>query len=348
MLKSPMAFIKSILNEHHQLQPYNTFNVKAIARYFSEVQSTDDLQKIIADPFCQELPKLILGGGSNILFTRDYPGIVINNAIRGITLIQEDDQHIWLKVAAGERWHDLVMYCLVHNYAGVENLSLIPGTVGAAPIQNIGAYGVEFESVFDSLDAIHLLKNESHSFSKKDCEFGYRDSIFKNKHKNSYIITYVTLKLNKTPDININYSGIKNLLTEKNISYPSIRDISDAIIEIRQQKLPDPQKLPNVGSFFKNPVVSKEFFQQLKLQFSDIPGFSQTNGDIKIPAAWLIEHCHLKGITQNGVGISKNHALIIVNYDNPDGKAALALSQKIQYTVQEKFGILIQPEVNIY
>ena len=333
---------------NHPLQPYNTLNVQAIAHYLADVQSVAELQSIIADATYQNLPKLILGGGSNILFTRDYPGLIIKNSLRGITLTQEDDQHVWLKIAAGEVWHELVLYCLTHNYAGIENLSLIPGTVGAAPIQNIGAYGVELESVFDSLEAIHLLTNEQHTFNKTDCEFGYRDSVFKNKHKNNYIVTYVTLKLNKTPHINISYGGIKQALDKKGITQPSIHDVSNAVIEIRQQKLPDPKKLPNVGSFFKNPIVPHANFQKLTAQFSDIPGFNQPNGDVKIPAAWLIEQCGLKGFRQHGVGVSDNHALVLINYDNPNGQAVLDLAQHIQKTVQNKFGVLIEPEVRIY
>ena len=332
----------------YQLQSHNTLNVKALARYFVQLHSTDELQHILADACYQPLPKLILGGGSNILFTTDYPGLVIKNALRGITLIQENDQHVWLNVGAGELWHDLVLYCLKHHYAGIENLSLIPGTVGAAPIQNIGAYGVELESVFESLHATHLFTHEHISFNKQDCRFGYRDSIFKNECKSEYIITDVTLKLNKTPHINISYGGIKNILDKKNITHPSIHDVSEAIIEIRQQKLPDPKKLPNVGSFFKNPLVSQEHFQQLQSQFPGIPHFLQPNGAMKIPAAWLIEQSGLKGFRQNGVGVSGNHALVIINYDNPEGNPVLEVAEHIQRTVQAKFGILIEPEVRIY
>ena len=337
-----------MIYSNHPLQPYNTLNVQAIAHYLADVQSLAELQSIIADTTYQNLPKLILGGGSNILFTQDYPGLVIKNSLRGITLIQEDDQHVWLKIAAGEPWHELVLYCLAQNYAGIENLSLIPGTVGAAPIQNIGAYGVELESVFDSLEALHLLTNEQHTFNKTECEFGYRDSVFKNKHKNSYIVTYVTLKLNKTPRINISYGGIKQALDKKGITEPSIHDVSNAVIEIRQQKLPDPKKLPNVGSFFKNPLVSHDIFQQLKTQFPDMPSFIQSNGEIKIPAAWLIEQSGLKGFRQQGVGVSDNHALVLINYNSPHGQAVLDLAQHIQQAVQDKFGVLIEPEVRIY
>lgn len=338
----------TVIRLDYQLQPYNTFNVKALARYFAEIHSTNDIQNILADPLYQKHPKLILGSGSNILLTTDYPGLVIKNASRGITLAQENDKHVWLKIAAGELWHETVLYCLNNNYAGIENLSLIPGTVGAAPIQNIGAYGVEFESVFDSLDAIHLLTNEIHTFNKQDCRFGYRDSIFKNAYKHSYIVTHVTLKLSKIPHINISYGGIKQLLDEKGVTQPTIHDVSNAVIEIRQQKLPDPKKLPNVGSFFKNPIVSASQFKKLQFQFPEIPSFPQTNGDIKIPAAWLIEQIGLKGFTQNNVGTHKDHALVIINYGNPDGKAVLELAKHIQHSAHEKLGILIEPEVRIY
>lgn len=331
----------------YQLQPHNTLNVKALARYFTQVRSIDELQHILANTHYRSLPKLILGGGSNILFTTNYPGLVIKNAIPGISLIQENDQYVWLKVGAGETWHHLVLYCLQNGYAGIENLSLIPGTVGAAPIQNIGAYGVEFESVLESLQAIDLFTHDRTSFNKQQCRLGYRDSIFKNEYKNKYMITDVTLKLNKTPYINISYHGIKNVLDKKGITHPTIRDISDAVIHIREQKLPDPKEYPNAGSFFKNPIISFAHFKKLKLQFPHLPQFTQANGDIKIPAAWLIEQCHLKGLRHNNAGVSPNHALIIVNYNNPSGQAILALSRHIQNTVQEKFGISLQTEVNI-
>ena len=330
---------------HNQpLKPFNTFNVAASARYFIEVDSAPMIQAALAELPTE--PTLILGSGSNILLTEDFQGLVIKNIIKGIEPILEDNDHIWLTIGAGVIWHELVMHCLSHNYAGIENLSLIPGTVGAAPIQNIGAYGVEFDSVFESLQAINLTTHQQQSFTHADCQFGYRDSIFKNTLKNQFIVTHVTIKLNKQPKINIDYGNIKYLLNEMKIDKPTIQDVSRAVIAIRQQKLPDPKILANAGSFFKNPMITADLLLNLQQQFPDIPHFKSAD-QFKIPAAWLIEQCNLKGIKQNEVGTYEKHGLILVNYKNESGLAIKQLAEKIQNDVLQKFQIKLQPEVNI-
>lgn len=329
------------IKTNQPLQKYNSFRVKALADYFIEVGSIDDLQSAL--PYN---PKLVIGGGSNILLTQDFHGLVIKNNILGITPILEDDEHIWLTVSAGENWHQFVLYCLTHHYAGIENLSLIPGTVGAAPIQNIGAYGVELSSVFESLQAVDLNTGEIRQFTHQQCQFGYRDSIFKNSLKNRYCITHVTLKLSKKPKLNIEYGNIKHMLKAMHIDVPSITDVSNAVIKIRQSKLPDPAQLPNAGSFFKNPIITKDNFKTLQQQFPEIPHYPQADDQIKIPAGWLIEHCGLKGIKQNGVGTHPEQALIIVNYTASKGKEIQAFADYIQQQVQDKFNLQLNPEVN--
>lgn len=334
------------MKRHYPLQKHNTLRVKATADYFCTVCSVPSVQQLIVTPEYSSLPKLILGGGSNILFTRDFPGLIIKNDIHGIELIQESNEHVWLTIGGGENWHNLVLYCINRGYAGIENLSLIPGTVGAAPIQNIGAYGVEIESVLESLEAVNLTTGNIKTFSNKECQFGYRDSIFKRELKNQYIITHVTLKLNKQANLKTHYGEINSLLNEKNITQPTIKDISDIVIHIRNTKLPDPKTLPNAGSFFKNPIISADAFKQLKGKFPDIPHYHQNN-KTKIPAAWLIDQCKLKGFKQGNVGISPDHALVIVNYASDDGTHIKKLSETIQKIVADKFGIILKTEVNI-
>ncbi len=330
------------MQANQQLRNYNSFRVKALADYFIKIDSIETLQAAL-----KAGPKLVIGSGSNILFTQDFHGLVIKNNILGITPILEDDQHIWLTIGAGENWHQFVLYCLKYHYAGVENLSLIPGTVGAAPIQNIGAYGVELSSVFESLQAVDLNTGEIRQFTHQQCRFGYRDSIFKNTLKNRYCITHVTLKLNKQPKLNIEYGNIKQMLNSMHIDAPSIIDVSNAVIKIRQSKLPDPTQLPNAGSFFKNPIITQDNFKELQQQFPDIPHYTQENNHIKIPAGWLIEHCGLKGITQNGIGTHPDQALVIVNYQASQGKEIQAFATYIQQQVQNKFNLQLSPEVNL-
>ncbi|WP_421774857.1 UDP-N-acetylmuramate dehydrogenase [Gracilimonas sp.] len=334
------------IQENFNLSDYNTMGIAAKARYFCSVQSIEALQSLLADSRFQDTPNFMMGGGSNVLFIRDYDGLVIHMDIKGISIDQEDGEDITLNVGAGENWHNLVLHSVEKGWGGIENLSLIPGSVGAAPIQNIGAYGVELEEVFESLEAVEVKTGELKSFNKEECRFGYRDSIFKNELKGLFVITGVKLKLQKSPKVNTSYRALSDKLEEKGIRNPSIKDISKAVIEIRQSKLPDPAEIGNTGSFFKNPVISKEQFDELQSTYPDIPSYPA--GDkIKVPAAWLIDQCGWKGKRFGDAGVHKMQALVIVNYGNATGEEIWNLAQRIQVSVKERFGVSLTPEVNI-
>jgi UDP-N-acetylmuramate dehydrogenase len=290
---------------------------------------------------------MILGGGSNVLFSEDYNGLVIKNEIIGIELHKEDEKHVWLEVQSGTNWHDLVLYCVERDWGGIENLSLIPGTVGAAPMQNIGAYGVEFESVFVQLEAIDLRSGNGFIFHKADCRFGYRDSIFKQEAKGKYFICSVMLKLDKEPVINTSYGDIQKILDAKNINHPYIQDVSDAVIEIRSSKLPDPKVIGNAGSFFKNPEVKTAVLKTIQKEYPDCPHYKLPHEKVKIPAAWLIEQCGWKGKVVGETGNHAKQALVIVNYGNATGKEIWDHAMHVQKSVHEKFGIKLEPEVNL-
>lgn len=316
------------------------------ANAFAEVNSLAELKEVIAES--PEEQFMFLGGGSNVLFCKDYEGLVIKNAIKGIHIVEEDDTTITLKVYSGEVWHDLVMYCVARNWGGIENLSLIPGTVGAAPMQNIGAYGVELEKVFVELEAFNLHTFELHTFNKTACAFGYRESVFKRQLKGLYFIYSVTIRLNKQPVVNVEYGDILQVLEDKGLdqSNASIKDVSDAVIQIRSSKLPDPKVLGNSGSFFKNPVISQAQFDQLKSQYPDIKGFPNEAG-VKVPAAWLIEQCGWKGKRVGETGSHAKQALVLVNYGNASGNEVYQMALTIIQSVKDTFGIQLEPEVNI-
>jgi len=337
--------MSSIIHENVSLKPYNTFGIDANARYFAEVKSISALTALLEHPDYKALPKLILGGGSNILFTGDFSGLVIHNQIMGIELIGDDSEHVFLKIGAGENWHEFVLYCIKNNYAGVENLSLIPGTMGAAPIQNIGAYGVELKDTLHEVHTISIDDKKHHVFKNSECEFGYRDSIFKKSLKNKHIITHAILRLSKNPIFHLEYGAIRDKLAGKPLS---IKAISDAIIQIRQEKLPDPKIIPNAGSFFKNAIVTSEKFLALQKQFPKMPNFAEPNACVKIPSAFLIEACGFKGKRFGNVGVHAHQALVLVNDGNGTGAELKALSEKIQRAVMERFGIALTTEVNIY
>lgn len=339
--------IRPVIQENISLKAYNTFGIDATARFFCEIFTIADLQAILSDLSWQEMPKLALGGGSNLLLTQDFPGLVLKMKIPGIQKTGENDEHVWLTVGAGVDWHDFVLYCLDHQYAGVENLSLIPGTVGAAPIQNIGAYGVELTRVFDHLLAISVDNNTLQIFHHADCHFGYRESIFKNKLKNQYIIVNVTLRLNKKPEFHVEYGALRHALSESSPTELSIKKISDIVINIRKQKLPDPKVIGNVGSFFKNPLITIAQFQSIQIKHPEIPHYAADSEHYKIPAAWLIEQCHWKGYRINDVGVHPHHALVLVNYGQGSGRDLQNLAKKIQDSVWEKFAVKLLPEVNI-
>lgn len=330
--------------ENKSLKAYNTFGIDVIARYFTAITSVSDVQAILSDQRWKTIPCFMLGGGSNILFTRDFDGLVIHNKISGIDLIHEDNDHMYLKIGAGENWHELVLYCVNHNYAGIENLSLIPGTVGAAPIQNIGAYGVELKETLFEVHTISIDDQKNHIFKNAECQFGYRDSIFKHALKNKHVITHIILRLNKKPVFHVEYGAIKEKLNGLELS---IKAISDAVIQIRQKKLPDPKKIPNAGSFFKNPIVAEKIFLNLQEQYPKIPHFAEPNACVKIPAAWLIEQCGFKGKRFGDVGVHAHQALVLVNYGNGTGGEIKKLSEDIQQSVLEKFGIALMTEVNV-
>lgn len=333
------------IQENISLKPYNTFGIDKKARFFVVVKSSSELIEALKWGNEQNLIILILGGGSNILLTQDLDAFVIKIEITGINPDWESDEHVWIEVGAGELWHDLVLYAIENNWAGIENLSLIPGTVGASPMQNIGAYGVEIKDVFHCLKALNRLTYEIEEFEANQCRFGYRDSVFKNELKGLYIVLSVTFKLDKVPNLKLEYGAIKETLAKHNIETPTIKSVSDAVIEIRQSKLPDPKQIGNAGSFFKNPTISIEQYESLKTAYSTIPGYSNEEG-IKVPAAWLIEQCGWKGKRFGEVGVHEKHPLVLVNYGNGEGAAIRDLSIKIQKSVFDKFGMNLHPEVN--
>jgi len=334
------------IKQNISLKPYNTFGIDVIARHFVIVSNINDLQHILS---LAEYPnKLVLGGGSNILLTKDFDGLVIVNDTKGIKVISEDSDFAFVKSHAGENWHEFVIWCINNNYGGIENLSLIPGNVGTAPIQNIGAYGVELKNVFESCEALSMETKKLQTFTKSDCNFGYRNSIFKKEVKGKFIITSVTFKLTKrNHKLNINYGTIASELEKNGLQNPSIRDISKAVIRIRESKLPNPKEIGNSGSFFKNPVISKTQFDKLAKNFSDMPSYPVSDNEVKVPAGWLIEKSGFKGKTFDNYGVHKKQALVLVNYGNAKGSDLLNLSKLIQKTVKRIFGITIEAEVNI-
>jgi UDP-N-acetylmuramate dehydrogenase len=338
---------KMKIEKNISLKPYNTFGIDVKAKFFSEIYDELQLKEILSSDEYKSLPKLILGGGSNILLTKNFDGLALKISIPGIEIINEDDESVVIKAGAGETWHKLVLFCVGKNYGGIENLSLIPGTVGAAPLQNIGAYGQELKDVFDNLNGVYIDDAQSTIYKKDECKFAYRDSIFKNELKNKFIITYVTLQLSKHPVINISYGNVKSELDKLGYNHIGIKEVSDVITKIRQSKLPDPAVIGNAGSFFKNPEVSEEKFNQLKENFSDIVGFKLENGKVKVPAGWLIESCGWKGKKVGNTGSHEKQSLVLVNYGSASGEEVLNLAEKIKESVVDKFGIELKEEVNI-
>ncbi|MUH37665.1 UDP-N-acetylmuramate dehydrogenase [Zobellia amurskyensis] len=328
------------------LKPYNTFGIDAKARFFIEINNLEDLKTSLQ---LKGYPnKFILSGGSNMLITNDIDALVMHINLKGKEVIEENDNTVLLKVMAGENWHQMVLWTLDNGYGGLENMSLIPGNTGTAPIQNIGAYGVELKDNFVSCEAMHTETQSLKTFSKEDCQFGYRDSFFKNEGKGKYIITSVTLQLSKNNHKkNTSYGAIETELENMGISAPTIKDISNAVIAIRQSKLPDPTVLGNSGSFFKNPVINIEDYTKFIAQHPEAPSYKITDESYKIPAGWLIEQCGFKGKRYGDAGIHKDQALVLVNHGNATGQEILDLAFKIIAEVKKKFGINISPEVNI-
>ena len=337
---------QNILN-NFLLKSHNTFGIATTAKYFSAITNTAILKQIIGQSIYQKEAKLVLGGGSNMLFTKKFDGLILYSQQKGFVKLNENKKNIWIKAYSGEKWHDFVQFCVENNWGGIENLSLIPGSVGAAPIQNIGAYGVEIKDVFYSLDAIDLKTGEKRQFLAKECQFAYRNSIFKQELKNQYFIEAITLKLDKQPTFQLNYGAILKTLDEMNVSQLSVKHISRAICHIRTQKLPNPNVIGNAGSFFKNPEVNADVFTNLQKKYVKMPYYFLTNKNIKIPAAWLIEQCGWKGKRKGNAGVYQNHALVLVNHGGATGKEIFDLSSEIQDSVMQKFGILLEREVNV-
>lgn len=336
-----------IVKENVDLSGFTSMGVKASARYFGDVTSLKQLKESLKFAQKKELKILVLGGGSNLLFVGNFDGLIIKNTVLGIEVLEENDESILLKIGAGENWNKLVEYAVSKGYGGIENLSLIPGTVGAAPIQNIGAYGAELKDTFETLEALNIDSGELQSFDKNQCKFGYRDSIFKKELKGKVIILSVTLRLSKKPKLNFEYSALRERLGEKGIQNPSIADISTAVIEVRQSKLPDPEKIGNTGSFFKNPEIEASEFEKLKLEYPTIPGYHISDTITKVPAGWLIEQAGWKGKRFGDAGVHEKQALVLVNHGKATGEELWKLAQNVQASVVEKFNIRLIPEVNI-
>lgn len=334
------------IQEYISLKPYTTFGIEARARYFVEVDSVESLRQVLSHPIATSHELLILGGGSNILLTRDFDGLVIRLVITGISVAAEDELHTYVRAGAGVVWHELVVQSIEMGLSGLENLSLIPGSVGASPMQNIGAYGVEIKDVFHSLEAIDRQTGELRIFSHEECHFGYRESVFKHELKNRYVIVAVTFKLSRKPHYQISYGDIQKTLEAMGNTELSTKAISAAVIQIRQSKLPDPAELGNAGSFFKNPEIPSEQYEQLKSKFPNIPGYLTTPGQIKVPAGWLIEQAGWKGYREGSVGVHARQALVLVNYGGGTGAEVKALAEKVQASVLEKYGIQLSAEVN--
>ncbi|MFL5789546.1 MAG: UDP-N-acetylmuramate dehydrogenase [Flavisolibacter sp.] len=335
------------LQENISLKPYNTFGINVKAEHFAEFTSMTELEELMSVP--QSIgKKLIIGGGSNLLFTKDVKGLALKNNIKGIQIIKSDNDHVYIKAGAGENWHNLVMHCVENNYAGIENLALIPGNVGASPMQNIGAYGVEIKDVFHELEAYDVKENTIRLFTLEECKFAYRESVFKNIYKDRYVIINVTFRLNKIAVFNTSYGAIKDELERMGVKDLSIKAIAQSVINIRTSKLPDPDKIGNAGSFFKNPVISVALFDSLKTGFPQVPFFPAQEGFIKLPAGWLIEQCGWKGYRKGDAGCYSKQALVLVNYGNASGKEIYDLSEEIITSVKNKFNIELEREVNIF
>lgn len=332
------------IRENISLKPYNSFGIDANARYFSVFRNEEEIEDLLKH-LCRK--RLVLGGGSNILLTKDFDGLVMKNEIMGISIAQEDHDHVYIKAGAGENWHQLVMHCVNNGFAGMENLSLIPGNVGASPMQNIGAYGVEVKDIFHELEAYHIHDKTVVNFSLKDCEFGYRESVFKRKFKGQFIITSVSYRLTRQAVFNTSYGAIQQELEKMGVEDLSIKVISQAVINIRSSKLPDPKHIGNAGSFFKNPQVGKTQFETLQKKYPSMPSFPFDDLHVKVPAGWLIEQCGWKGFRRGDAGCYPKQALVLVNYGNANGEEIYELSEEILKSVESRFGIELEREVNI-
>lgn len=333
---------------NYNLQHLNTLAVNASATYFADIHSTDDLAQALQFAKTHQLPLLVLGGGSNIVLADDFPGLVLHIKLTGMEVVSENDEHIWLKVGAGENWHRTVQHCLDFHYWGLENLSLIPGNVGAAPIQNIGAYGVELQDVFAELQAMEISSGVLVNFDKDACQFGYRDSVFKHRLRDQYVITSVTFKLLKEPRYNLQYPALAEALNTISAEELSPRKVSETVCQIRQSKLPAPEEIPNVGSFFKNPVVSTETLEHLRQTYPDIVAFAVDQQQVKLAAGWLIDKAGLKGYSEGNVAVHQHQALVLTNPGGGNGREVIALADKIANRVLELYGVPLEMEPRVY
>ncbi|AEV99255.1 UDP-N-acetylenolpyruvoylglucosamine reductase [Niastella koreensis] len=335
------------IQQNIPLRQYNTLGIDIVARFFAAFTSVDELGELIENNPNTGIAPLILGGGSNILFKDHVNGLVLKNDIPGLSVVKEDADRVYVKTGAGEVWHKFVQFCLHQNWAGVENLSLIPGCVGASPMQNIGAYGVEIKEVFEELEAFHLHDKKVYVFKASDCAFGYRESVFKRKYRNQFVILNVTYRLNKKPVFNTSYGAIEQELERMGVQDLTIQAVSQAVINIRTSKLPDPAKIGNAGSFFKNPSVVVALYEQLKKQYPHIVGYPNTDGTIKLAAGWLIEQSGWKGYRHGDAGVHERQALVLVNYGHATGQDIYDLSSVIMKSVHDKFGVELEREVNV-
>ncbi len=334
------------IEENKSLKNYNTFGLDVNADYFTSIHSIDELISVLKDDHFSDTSKMFLGGGSNVLLTKDFHGLIIHNCLKGIEVVSRDADFVMVKAASGEGWHDFVLYCIENGFGGVENMSLIPGSVGAGPMQNIGAYGVEMKDVFYELEALNLETLQLEKFNNADCKFGYRESVFKNEKKNKYFIASVTFRLNLNATVNTTYGAIQQQLQTMNVEHPTIKNVSDAVIAIRSSKLPNPAVLGNSGSFFKNPEITSIQYERLKNDFPNVVAYPTNNG-YKLAAGWLIEQCGWKGKVVGNCGSHKDQALVLVNYGNASGDEIYQLALAIQQSVLDKFQVTIIPEVNI-
>lgn len=332
------------VQENFSLKRYNTFGIDVMAHRFAAFHSAEELAQLLQ--LTGGVPFMILGGGSNMLLTKDIDGWVLKNEVAGIEKVNEDDDFVYIKAGAGENWHKFVLHCIDHGRAGLENLSLIPGNVGASPMQNIGAYGVEIKDVFHELTAFHVKEHTLHTFDLAACEFGYRESVFKRKYKGQFVILDVTYRLRKKPVFNTSYGAIEEELSKMGITELTIRAVSDAVIRIRSSKLPDPAQIGNAGSFFKNPSIPSSQYLTLKQQFPAIVGYPNSDGTVKLAAGWLIEQCGWKGYRKGDAGVHAKQALVLVNYGNATGGEIYQLSGEVMKSVKEKFGVELEREVN--
>ncbi|WP_304198474.1 UDP-N-acetylmuramate dehydrogenase [Flavobacterium alvei] len=334
------------IQTNFSLKNYNTFGIEAKAKQFVAVHSIAELKTVLEENKSQK--KFILGGGSNMLLTQDIDALVIHVDLKGKKIIKDDIDFVWVESQAGENWHEFVLWTIDQNLGGLENMSLIPGNVGTTPVQNIGAYGTEIKDTFVSCEAMAIENQKTKTFSKEECHFGYRESVFKNEVKDQYIITSVVFKLTKrNHKINISYGDIAAQLSNKNIQIPTLKDVSNAVIAIRTSKLPDPKELGNSGSFFKNPILLKSDFEKIHQQFPEMKYYDISPTEVKVPAGWLIEQAGFKGKRFGDAGIHKNQALVLVNYGNATGQEILDVSKTIQETIFKTFGIHIEAEVNV-